>query len=259
MFRRKRNEAADLDEQEAAEFGEAVDLEENDGATNAPGSATSASTSEPPSASRRHGPYDISELPDDGIGRVDLGALLMPIVDGTEVRIDIDQASGSLISATLASPTSVMQILAFAAPRSAGIWTEIREEIVESIRGNGGRADIVEGAYGPEIVADVPSDTPGQTTPTRFLGADGPRWFLRALVQGQAAATPSAEPVLQSAFGLIGVVRGDEAMAVRETLPLRLPKELAPSPEAVAEAAAESEAPAPVRLPERGPLNTETR
>jgi hypothetical protein len=254
MFRRKRNEAADLDEQEAAELEGAPDLDHDDSATNPSPNAAS----NPPAASRRHGPYDVSELPDDGIGRVDLGALLMPIVDGTEVRIDIDQASGSLISATLATPTSVMQILAFAAPRSAGIWTEIREEIVESIRGNGGRAEVVEGAYGPEIVADVPSDTPGQLTPTRFLGADGPRWFLRALVQGQAASTPSAEPVLQSAFGLIGVVRGDEAMAVRESLPLRLPKELAP-PEAAAEAAAESEVPAPVRLPERGPLNTETR
>lgn len=249
MFRRKRNEAADLDEQEAVEFDESASGPDESGSAAAGGTA-------PPSASqRRQGPYDVSELPEDGIGRVDLGALLMPIIEGTEVRIDIDQASGSLISATLATPTSVMQILAFAAPRSAGIWSEVREEIVSSIRDGGGRAEVVEGAYGPEIVADVPSDTPGQLTPTRFFGADGPRWFLRALVQGQAAATPSAEPVLHDAFGLIGVVRGEEAMAVRESLTLRLPKELAPPSDVVAE----SETPAPIRLPERGPLNTETR
>jgi len=204
------------------------------------------------------GPWDAADLPDDGVGRVDLGGLLMPVLEGTELRLDIDQATGALVSASLATATSVMQVLAFAAPRTAGIWADVRTEIVESIRSGGGKADVVDGPYGPEIVADVPAEPGGPTTPSRFIGVDGPRWFLRALVQGQAAVTPSAEPILQQAFGLIGVARGDEAMAVRDNLPLRLPKELSAQPGAPADAPTGDAQPA-FTLPERGPINTETR
>lgn len=233
---------------------------EDENASNAVTSDAAASPARPAGI----GPWDATELPDDGVGRVDLGGLLVPVLEGLELRIDVDQASGALVSATLASQNSLMQVLAFAAPRTSGIWAEVRTEIVESIRTGGGRADVVEGAFGPEIVADVPTDTPGTSTPSRFLGVDGPRWFLRALIQGQAAVTPSAEPLLLHAFGLIGVVRGDEAMTVREGIPLRLPKELLATAEGTGapgagESGSEAEARPTYTLPERGPLNTETR
>jgi hypothetical protein len=63
--------------------------------------------------------------------------------------------------------------------------------------------------------------------PARFLGVDGPRWFLRAMITGPAAADPEAAAVLEDVFRDIIVVRGHEPMPVREQLPLALPPQAA--------------------------------
>ena len=41
----------------------------------------------------------------------------------------------------------------FAAPRSSGIWTEVREEIAGSLRESGGEAQEDTGPFGPELHA----------------------------------------------------------------------------------------------------------
>ena len=72
--------------------------------------------------------------------------------------------------------------------------------------------------------------------PARFVGVDGPRWFLRGLITGPAAAGPEAAGALEEAFRGIVVVRGNEPMPVREQLPLALP------PQAAAQLARQQEA-----------------
>lgn len=208
---------------------------------------------------RQGGPWDLPDLPDDGVNRVDLGGLLVPVAEGIEVRVDVDQSTGAVVSATLATPISAMQVLAFAAPRTAGIWAEVREEIQGSIVAGGGSAQLVEGPYGTELQGRVPTDAPGQLAAARFVGVDGPRWFLRGLIQGQEAEAPGSDSGLLAAFGAIGVVRGEEAMAVRDPLPLRLPKEALEAAAAATDAAPADDDTPDLSLPERGPEITETR
>jgi hypothetical protein len=88
------------------------------------------------------------------------------------------------------------------------------------------------------------------------VGVDGPRWFLRAMVQGRAAVDPSADADLLAAFADIVVDRGADAMAVRDPLPLRLPKDIQQQVEQHAEAEAQKPT---LDLLERGPEITETR
>ena len=75
----------------------------------------------------------------------------------------------------------------------------------------------------------MPSAGPdGRTVfaPARFVGVDGPRWFLRAVFSGRAAIEDeAAEPLLEVVRGTV-VVRGDAAMAPREMLVLKLPEEM---------------------------------
>ena len=57
---------------------------------------------------------------------------------------------------------------------------------------NNGRMTVeVDGPFGTELRARVPAEGPAgqqpQLAPARFLGVDGPRWFLRGLVTGPAA------------------------------------------------------------------------
>ena len=72
---------------------------------------------------------------------------------------------------------------------------------------------------------------PGQPAsglrPIRFVGVDGPRWFLRGLFAGAAAADPAAAAPLEAVLREVVVVRGDHPMPPRDLLELRLPPEAA--------------------------------
>jgi len=124
----------------------------------------------------------------------------------------------------LVTEDSALQLGAFAAPRTEGIWDEVRADIRSSIEAEGGRVEELDGEYGPELRARV--KTPDGPASVRFVGIDGPRWFVRALYQGRAAIDEAAAGPLAECLRLLVVDRGHEAMPVREALPLKLPKEV---------------------------------
>jgi hypothetical protein len=211
-----------------------------------------------PLSDRANGPWDAAERPELE-GYVDLGGIRLRGRDGMELRLELDEATGAVSSATVQLGGSAVQLQAFAAPRSEGIWGEIRSEIATGIEHQGGHADEVPGPFGRELIARIPARSPdGRTghTAARFVGVDGPRWFLRAVFHGEAVHKPEAAGILEDVVRDIVVVRGSEAMAPRELLPLRLPE----NPE-TPEAAAEPEQPQPrqddLRPFERGPEITE--
>ena len=81
---------------------------------------------------------------------------------------------------------SMLQLQAFAAPKRAGLWDDIRRELIDELNAAGGRGEEAEGPFGPEVRARVPAEPGDRGTgmqPARFLGADGPRWFLRGVDQ----------------------------------------------------------------------------
>jgi hypothetical protein len=185
------------------------------------------------------GPWDVTDAPEDGLVRLDLGAIRLPALEGMDLRVELDPQQ-RVIGATLRSGESQLQVAAFAAPRAEGIWDEVREDLAKSASGQGASLKQVEGPFGAElagtIVAAVQTQ-PGQApqsvrVPARFLGVDGPRWFLRGVLTGPEAAAPEAtgaatSPSLEDAFRDIVVVRGTDPMPVRDQLPLTLPAEAA--------------------------------
>ncbi|SCG67236.1 Protein of unknown function [Micromonospora echinaurantiaca] len=175
------------------------------------------------SAAPARGPYDIGEAP-AGVQRLDLGSLHIPAVPEVEVRVQADP-QGVIQQVVLVHGENALQLGVFAAPRSEGIWDEVREEIRQSLFNDGAAAQEVEGEYGTELRARV--RTPDGLTDLRFVGIDGPRWMVRGVYQGPAAVDPAAAgPLAQCLDGLV-VDRGPEAKPVREPLPLRLPRDVA--------------------------------
>ncbi|MFI6263934.1 DUF3710 domain-containing protein [Micromonospora sp. NPDC051006] len=169
------------------------------------------------------GPYDISEAP-AGVDRLDLGSLHIPAVPEVEVRVQADQ-QGVVQQVVLVHGQNALQLGVFAAPRSEGIWDEVREEIRQSLLNDGTAAQEVEGEYGTELRAQV--RTEDGVTDLRFVGIDGPRWMVRGVYQGTVATDPAAAgPLAECLDGLV-VDRGNEAKPVREPLPLRLPRDVA--------------------------------
>ena len=186
-------------------------------------------------AERTSGPYDISAAP-RGVQRLDLGSLPQPAVDGVEVRVQATP-DGQIQQVVLVHGQNALQLGVFAAPRSEGIWDDVREEIRKSLSADGVAAEEVAGEYGTELRARVRS--PEGVTDIRFVGVDGPRWMVRAVYQGRAAVDPaSAGPLDEVMHGLV-VDRGIEARPVREPLPLTLPKEMADQAAAQQAAAAQ--------------------
>jgi len=173
-----------------------------------------------------HGPYDSSEVSDDdGVVRVDLGGLLLVPPPGVEVRLQADQTTGIVSSVLLAVEGSGLELRPFAAPKSGGLWDEVRGEIVAEATRQGGTVSDAEGEYGTELRLQVPVRMPDGRNGrqiSRIMGVEGPRWFLRGTFLG-AAADPDPDGPLERAFREIVVVRGQLAMPPREALPLRLP------------------------------------
>lgn len=188
---------------------------------------------------REHGPWDVDEMPDRG-DRLDLGALWVPRREAMELRMEVDKTSRVVTAAALALHGSTLQLQVFAAPRSAGIWDEIRSEIAESVTRQGGTVDDLPGPFGRELLARLPVRTAEGRTghrPARFVGFDGPRWFLRGVISGRAAVDPEKARELESVFADVVVVRGDRPRAPRDLLALTLPGQARPEGEAPAAAA----------------------
>jgi hypothetical protein len=182
------------------------------------------------------GPYDVADNPSDDVERLDLGALRVPVDSGLEIRVDVSEEV-QVVGVTMLNPTGQMQLGVFAAPRKDGIWDEIRAEIKASISSQGGTVSELDGEFGPELSGRLP--VPGGLTPVRFIGVDGPRWFLRAMLAGAPALEEEqARPFIEAFRGVV-VVRGNDPLPVREPVPLQLPKEAAEQISAAAEAAAE--------------------
>lgn len=210
-----------------------------------------------PLSDRANGPWDAAERPDVE-GYVDLGGIRLRGRDGMELRLELDEATGAVSSATVQLGGSAVQLQAFAAPRSEGIWSEIRSEIATGIEHQGGHVDEVPGPFGRELIARIPARSPdGRTghTAARFVGVDGPRWFLRAVFHGEAVHKPEAAGILEDVVRDIVVVRGSEAMAPRELLPLRLPE----SAQTTSEPEPAEDGHDDLRPFERGPEITEVR
>jgi hypothetical protein len=204
------------------------------------------------------GPFDESER-DTESGYIDLGALRINAAEGLQLRLEVEERSKRVIAVTLDLGGSTLQLQAFAAPKTEGLWDEIREQIGASVGSQGGTVEERPGRLGTELLAKLPAQTPdGQAgfRVARFVGINGPRWFLRGVFGGPAALDQNAAAPIEQLFRSVVVVRGDQPLPPRELLQLKLPKDAAAGqpPEPV---------PAPARPDlnplQRGPEITETR
>jgi Protein of unknown function (DUF3710) len=172
------------------------------------------------------GPWDIADDYPEA-ERIDCGSLLIPVREGFDVQINVAEEQGAWVA--VVHGDSGMQLQAFAAPRSGGLWDEVRQEIAANIADSGGRCQESDGACGPELRAEVPigeaNGTPAQLQPVRFLGVDGPRWFLRGVISGPAASDTAVGAPFTDVFADVVVVRGDYPAPPREQLEIRLPEE----------------------------------
>jgi hypothetical protein len=191
---------------------------------------------------RGAGPWDVTEVdleidPLPGRARIDLGSLIITGFGGAELRLQVAEETQQIVSAMLINGDSALELGAYAAPRSGGLWPELREEIIESATEAGGSAAVVEGPFGVEVRRLLPVTTPDGDEgyqPSRMWVVEGPRWLLRGIIYGQAALEDGLEPPvadLLTAFREVVVRRGEEARAPGDLLPLSIPADVEPAAE----------------------------
>lgn len=241
MFRRRRRGKAGDEDESSLEAGTpesgAQASGEGDSAASG-GTDASGSTNVSPSgvaavevppaglSPRPDGPWDVTEVVDSDVERFDLGGVQLAIPDGAQVQLDVTPEG--MVLPTVFVGEAAVQISAFAAPRRSGIWAEVRTEIAESLGEAGGQVSEVQGTFGTELHGQVPVQLPDGSVGfqlARFVGVDGPRWFLRGLFTGEAVE-PGASAELEDAFRGTVVVRGSDAMAPRDPLPVTVPREI---------------------------------
>ncbi|WP_051204202.1 DUF3710 domain-containing protein [Nocardioides sp. CF8] len=186
--------------------------------------ATSAASE--PAEPRTDGPFDESQVAGDGVQRVDLGSLLIAPSEGRELRLQVDEASGTVQAVMLAGQDGALEIQAFAAPRNGDLWGTVRPQIQADIAGRGGQAEEREGRFGTELMCQVPVKKPDGSVglqPSRIIGINGDRWMLRASLLGRPALQPDSAQDWEDALGQVVVRRGAVAMPVGEPLPAILP------------------------------------
>ena len=251
MFRRKRADD-EVEETESAALDNEVEGDPSDPAGAAEPAAPVVAERGPTT-----GPWDHGDVPkDDDTARVDLGAIAVPIPEGIELRVEV--ADDAVVAAALVDGQSQLVVNAFAAPKSAGIWDDVRKEIADSLNSGGGSAEDTDGPFGRELRARIPVETGGQQ-PARFVGVDGPRWFLRGLLTGPAPTDPAQAARLEGVFRGIVVSRGGDAMAPRDALPLHLPREVLEQAAEAAQAEDDDPEERRLQLQERGPEISEIR
>lgn len=169
------------------------------------------------------GPFDIDEL---GLltPYLDFGSIRIAPRADLQIRADVDEASKKIVALTLELAGHRLQLQAFAASKSQGIWLETLEALEKGISSQGGAATRAQGLLGPELHAKVPVQGEGreESRYSRFIGVDGPRWFLRGVINSPGLDDYHYAKLVE-VFRSSAVSRGDIAMPPGELLPLRLP------------------------------------
>lgn len=172
------------------------------------------------------GPFDSSEVDFTG-SYLNLGAIRVPTREGLQVRLEVEEPSQRVVAVTLEFDDSSLQLQAFAAPKTEGLWHLIRQQLEESVISQGGVVESRVGSLGPELLVKLPisneSGTQIGTRYSRFVGVDGPKWFLRGVISGAAITDPKASAELDDLFRSVTIHRDATPLPPGDLLPLSLP------------------------------------
>ncbi len=177
-----------------------------------------------PADREKKGPFDVAEV--SGVRPyVDLGGVKIVPRSDLHLRLEVEEASKRVVAVGLEYHGSTLQVQHFAAPRSGGLWHEICGQTLDQLATQGARAKSTTGPFGPEIFAEIPVTVEGQQGMrlARFIGVDGPRWFLRGVIAGKGATDRDAAAEIEELFRSIVVVRGTTPMPPRDLIPLQMP------------------------------------
>ncbi|ORA31335.1 DUF3710 domain-containing protein [Mycobacterium aquaticum] len=180
------------------------------------------------------GPFDVEDFDDPSVaaqGRLDLGSVLIPMPDGGQVQVELNEA-GAPSAVWVVTPNGRFTIAAYAAPKSPGLWREVATELADSLRKDAASVVIEDGRWGREVVGA------GNGGVVRFIGVDGYRWMVRCVVNGAPDTIDALADEARTALADTVIRRGETPLPVRTPLTVELPEPMAAQLRAAAAQAA---------------------
>jgi hypothetical protein len=97
---------------------------------------------------------------------VDLGGVRILPREGLQLRLEVEEGSQRVVAVGLDYAGSTLQVQPFAAPRTTGLWHEIRDQITEQIAKQGGSPRFRR----PLPASPIPLVSPGSSASTDRAG-----------------------------------------------------------------------------------------
>ena len=150
---------------------------------------------------------------------LNLGSMRIPMPKESQVQVEMGEEGPKMVH--IVTRHGRFTPVAFAAPRTGGMWEQSSEEIIEGMRSEGMPVTVEQGPWGREIVGT------GNNGVIRILGIEGPRWLYRATL---AAPTGHEDDLAELGRQIIArsfVYRGEDPILAGNSLPVVLPQQLA--------------------------------
>ncbi|MHA6509411.1 DUF3710 domain-containing protein [Tessaracoccus sp. MC1627] len=183
---------------------------------------------------RAEGPFDISEVDleadADEVRRLDMGPLILTPFQDMTLQLQVNRETNQVQSLLVGDGRSALEVAVFAGPAKSSMTGEIRDEVIESTRQQGGRCQAVKGPFGTELRRALPvkdqNGNPAMHLSRTWL-VPGPGWVLRGVLLGKATFEPDDEEIalhLFEFFSNLVVRRGNTPAAPGSLLPMRVPE-----------------------------------
>ena len=162
---------------------------------------------------------------------LNLGSMQIPMPQESQVQVEMGDQGPKMVH--IVTRYGRITPVAFAAPRTGGLWEESSEEIIEGMRSEGMPVEIQQGPWGTEIVGT------GTNGVIRIIGVEGPRWLYRVTLAAPTGMEEQLAEVGRETVARSFVYRGEDPILAGNSLPVTLPAQLAQQVQQAVEARAQ--------------------
>ena len=161
---------------------------------------------------------------------LNLGSIRVPLPKESQVQVEMGEQGPKMVH--VVTRYGRITPVAFAAPRTGGLWEESSEEIIAGMRAEGMPVEIQQGPWGQEIVGT------GTNGVIRIIGVEGPRWLYRVTLAAPTGSEDQLAEIGRETIARSFVYRGEDPILAGNSLQVVLPAQLAQQVQAAAEAKA---------------------
>lgn len=150
---------------------------------------------------------------------LNLGSVRVPLPLKSQVQVEMGQTGPKMVHIVTAQGRATP--VAFAAPRTGGMWQSSSEEIAQGMRAEGMPVHFETGPWGREIVGT------GENGVIRIIGVEGPRWLYRVTLASPHGKEDEMAEVGREIVARSFIYRGEDPILAGNSLPVILPAQLA--------------------------------